>query len=171
MSVSAQTAKRDRIGLLLAGLGIDPSSFEKFLEWALCEHLVSTLCAEAPIHASFFSQPDALKRFIGLLRERTGRNWSHEDADALFERVKADTDVHYRKPIEYGELLKLLWQVPLECAYCKKKPPAVRLHIDHIVPASKGGSSRRHNLQFLCAEDNLKKSNKREVTGPWLSLL
>jgi len=169
MSV-AQNAKRDRIALLIAAVGIDPASFEEFLEWALCEHLVSTLCAEPQIQSSFFSQPDALKRFIALLRERTGRNWSHEDADALFERVKTDTSAHYREPIEYGELLKLLWQVPLQCAYCQKKPPVVRLHIDHIVPVSRGGDSRRHNLQFLCAEDNLKKSNQREVTGPWLSL-
>ena len=47
----------------------------------------------------------------------------------------------------------------------------VILHVDHIVPASRGGTSTRPNLQFLCAEHNLRKSNKREVSGPWLDLL
>jgi 5-methylcytosine-specific restriction endonuclease McrA len=77
---------------------------------------------------------------------------------------------HYREPITYGEYLKLLWQVPLECAACHRKPPEVKLHIDHVVPVSRGGRSKRENLQFLCEADNLKKSNQREVTSSWLTL-
>jgi 5-methylcytosine-specific restriction endonuclease McrA len=63
-----------------------------------------------------------------------------------------------RQPIPYAECLKLLWQVSLECVSCHRRPPDVKLHIDHIVPASRGGSSKRPNLQFLCASDKLKKS-------------
>jgi 5-methylcytosine-specific restriction endonuclease McrA len=163
-------AGEGRIALLLESLGIDTPSFQRFVAWALAEHLVSTLSHDAQIESTFFSRPDALRSFRELLRRRTGRSWSHHDLEALFDRVKLERTQHTRQPIPYAEYLKLLWQVPLECAYCHRRPPDVKLHIDHIVPASRGGSSQRPNLQFLCTTDNLRKSNKREVTPPWLNL-
>jgi hypothetical protein len=155
--------------ILLKSIGIDKHSFERFVSWALSEHLVGSLSSLPQIKDSdLFNQLDALKQFRNILKRHTTRDWSAHDVNALFERVKEQLKVHYRKPIEYGEYLKLLWQVPLECATCKKTPPDVLLHVDHIVPASKGGSSQRGNLQFLCATHNLKKSNNREVSDIWL---
>jgi 5-methylcytosine-specific restriction endonuclease McrA len=120
--------------------------------------------------ADFFARPDSLKQFRDYLSWRTSRQWSIEDLDALFARVKLDSQRHYREPVPYGEYLKLLWQAPLECARCKRRPPEVMLHVDHILPASRGGPSKRNNLQFLCSQDNLRKSNKREVGDQWLNL-
>jgi hypothetical protein len=45
------------------------------------------------------------------------------------------------------------------CQYCGKTPPKVVLHIDHILPVSKGGKSDRGNLITSCADCNLGKSN------------
>jgi 5-methylcytosine-specific restriction endonuclease McrA len=154
---------------LLKSIGISPDSFDRFVSWALAEHLVSSLASDWHFSApDFFSRPDALKQFRNSLNDRTKRSWGEHDLVTLFDRVKAALADHYRDPIEYGEYLKLLWQVPLQCAICKKSPPEVELHIDHILPASRGGGSKRPNLQFLCAAHNLKKSNKREVTDQWL---
>lgn len=161
----------ERTAILLRALGIDNESFERFVEWALAEHLVAVLSKDDFVSApGFFARPDAMKVFRKTLRQRTGRSWSAHDLDALFERVKSESSKHFRDPIPYEEYLKLLWQVPWECVQCHRAPPDVILHVDHIVPASRGGSSKRSNLQFLCAEHNLKKSNKREVSGPWLDL-
>ena len=161
-----------RAGVLLTALGVDRSSFENFLEWALSEHLVAVLSRDETVQeAGFFARLDALKAFRNRLRHRTGRSWSQHDLEALFERVKAEHTRHFRDPIPYEEYLKLLWQVPWECVQCHRSPPDVVLHVDHIVPASRGGSSKRPNLQFLCADHNLRKSNHREESGPWLDLL
>ena len=47
------------------------------------------------------------------------------------------------------------------CQYCGKfMPDKVGLHIDHIVPISKGGKSIESNLQVLCSKCNGKKSAK-----------
>lgn len=47
------------------------------------------------------------------------------------------------------------------CQCCGKyMPDEVGLHIDHIVPVSKGGKSVLSNLQVLCSKCNGKKSNK-----------
>ena len=160
-----------RMQLLLGALGLDRDSFWCFLEWALCEHLVSTLCRSPEIGADLFDRPDALKTFRNILRHKTQRSWDQHDLESLFERVKAEKTKHYRSAVPYEEYLKLLWQVPWECARCHRSPPDVTLHVDHIIPASRGGPSKRANLQFLCAEHNLRKSNEREVTKPWLDLL
>jgi type III restriction enzyme len=70
-------------------------------------------------------ETDALRSFRDLLRKRTA--WSHHDLEALFDRVKLERTQHTRQPIPYAEYLKLLWQVPLECASCHRRPPDVKL--------------------------------------------
>lgn len=47
------------------------------------------------------------------------------------------------------------------CRMCGKyMPDEVGLHIDHIIPVTKGGKSVPDNLQVLCDKCNLRKSNK-----------
>lgn len=43
------------------------------------------------------------------------------------------------------------------CGYCGQLPD--RLHIDHIVPRSRGGRSNHENLMPACEQCNLVKSN------------
>ena len=47
------------------------------------------------------------------------------------------------------------------CQHCGKyMPDEVGLHVDHIVPISKGGKTILSNLQVLCSKCNGSKSNK-----------
>lgn len=61
---------------------------------------------------------------------------------------------------------KLRYQVlkrdNFKCCACGASPakdPSVELHIDHIIPWSKGGESTLENLQTLCSKCNIGKSN------------
>lgn len=45
------------------------------------------------------------------------------------------------------------------CRYCGKQSDSVELHIDHIIPISKGGSNDESNLVTSCVPCNLGKSN------------
>ncbi len=61
---------------------------------------------------------------------------------------------------------KLRYQVlkrdNFKCCACGTSPakdPSVELHIDHIIPWSKGGESTLENLQTLCSKCNLGKSD------------
>ena len=48
------------------------------------------------------------------------------------------------------------------CRFCGASPqkdPAVTLHIDHILPWSKGGETTLENLQTLCSKCNIGKSD------------
>lgn len=62
--------------------------------------------------------------------------------------------------------LRLRWHVlqrdRFTCCACGASPaitPGVELHVDHIVPWSKGGETILENLQTLCSVCNLGKSN------------
>ncbi|HKP54623.1 MAG TPA: HNH endonuclease [Chloroflexia bacterium] len=153
-----------RVGLLLEVLGIDKDSYLDFVGWALEQQLIEGLANLQAIQegTAFFSRPDALKQFRDLLVLKTNRQWSDHDLDFLFYAVKNRLERHFREPLDYGEYLKLLWTVPLVCARCDKEPPEVKLHVDHKFPSSKGGHTKRSNLQFLCAKCNLRKSDKLE---------
>ncbi len=45
------------------------------------------------------------------------------------------------------------------CIKCGRGPPEVKLHIDHKIPVSRGGTDYPENLQTLCDECNLNKSD------------
>jgi len=62
--------------------------------------------------------------------------------------------------------LRLRWRVlqrdRFTCCACGASPalrPGIELHVDHIAPWSKGGGTVLENLQTLCSECNLGKSN------------
>ena len=53
------------------------------------------------------------------------------------------------------------------CQLCGKQMlDNVGMHIDHIIPKSKGGKTVESNLQVLCSVCNLKKSDKIIATTP-----
>lgn len=49
------------------------------------------------------------------------------------------------------------------CGLSRAQEPHLCLHVDHIIPISKGGKTHEKNLQTLCWECNLKKGNKTEI--------
>ena len=47
-----------------------------------------------------------------------------------------------------------------KCQHCGRQAPDVEVHVDHKVPASKGGATTLNNLQVLCADCNRGKGNR-----------
>jgi len=59
--------------------------------------------------------------------------------------------------------VKVLNRDNFRCVFCGKSPATdvgVKLHVDHVVPFSKGGTNSLDNLQSLCEQCNLGKSNE-----------
>lgn len=59
--------------------------------------------------------------------------------------------------------LRVLTRDGFRCVLCRRSPAVdtgVVLHIDHILPVAKGGATTLENLQTLCRECNLSKSDK-----------
>jgi len=60
--------------------------------------------------------------------------------------------------------LRVLNRDNFTCVFCGKSPATdfgTKLHLDHIIPFSKGGKSTLENLQTLCEECNLGKSDSQ----------
>lgn len=162
----------DHFTILTSLLGIDKDSLLDYLNWCLLEHLVTDLAQDKQWISQIKTEPNAIALFKETVEKRTDWKWDKENITILYHRVKASTEKHFRQPITYTELLRLLINSPLRCANtaCGKTPPEVKLHIDHRFPASKGGSSTFENLQFLCETCNLTKSDKLQKTDLWLKL-
>lgn len=66
-----------------------------------------------------------------------------------------------RKLLTKGLRQKIMIRDNYTCQICGKyMPDGVGLHIDHIIPVSKGGKSVESNLQVLCSKCNGSKSNR-----------
>ena len=85
------------------------------------------------------------------------------------ENVKFDTQLmenpdisglEYQRGTLYGYELKeyLLHKYSHTCAYCRKTDRP--LEIEHIIPKSRGGSNRLHNLTIACRPCNRRKGDK-----------
>lgn len=158
--------------LLTDALGIDGSDVIDYLTWCLVEHLVFVFSQNKQWLSRLRTRPDAIAIFRDEVEKRTRLRWDADNISTLYKRVILTNEKHYRKPIKYEDLLRLIINTPLKCSSpaCGKVPPEVRLHIDHIFPASKGGGSNYDNLRFLCEQCNLQKSDKVPRSELWLKL-
>lgn len=82
------------------------------------------------------------------------------------ERPESQEQQVNRRTTGRDPSLRLRWHVlqrdRFTCCACGDSPartPGVELHVDHIVPWSKGGETVLENLQTLCSVCNLGKSN------------
>ncbi len=75
-------------------------------------------------------------------------------SDTIQHRTRRDVSLRLR--------FKVLQRDNFKCCMCGATPakdPSVELHIDHIVPWSKGGETVIDNLQTLCSKCNLGKTD------------
>ena len=62
-----------------------------------------------------------------------------------------------RLSFDYQSRHFILKSFNYRCADCGKTKDETTLHIDHIIPISRGGSNKLTNLQVLCKDCNLAK--------------
>jgi len=89
--------------------------------------------------------------------DQTSKNWQR-DKDTICKINKCD-----KRDIPLKIRLQVLSRDKFRCIFCGRSPATdvnVILHIDHITPFSKGGKSVLDNLQTLCSNYNLGKSDQ-----------
>jgi 5-methylcytosine-specific restriction endonuclease McrA len=145
-----------RIICLLKLLGKTQIELEFTLEQYILELIFDDLVAEykknPPESASSYN-----KRLKVYLEKNTQIEWTVKDVLCIANEVRSVVAETVREPISASDKFRLSIIMPMECSECKKKPPEVELHIDHIRPVKRGGTNNLDNLQFLCQRCNLKK--------------
>ena len=130
------------------------------LVWSLEEERIRYLTPPEETLLQMKNSRNCKEIFWEHVETLTGHSWTYEEVEQVWDRVNRAYEKFTREPIRFEDALRLYWTAKEECAECHRKPPEVKLQIDHYIPASKGGPSRYENLQFLCAKCNLEKRNK-----------
>lgn len=95
-------------------------------------------------------------------RERT-KVWRRSDPDKTRLRDRLSHLKHRTKRLAFNKQ----WAIKNKehrrqfiCYYCNDQYSSDRLHIDHVIPVSKGGKHSSDNICKSCDSCNLKKRNK-----------
>lgn len=115
-----------------------------------------------------FHKPKGGKEFCvaelvnGVLKEEYNNEMEVPSKDFVVEKKIIDTH-KTKRDVSLQLRFAVLKRDNFKCCACGASPaknPSVELHIDHIIPWSKGGETELSNLQTLCSICNLGKSNK-----------
>ena len=134
--------------------------------WDLIEAtILETLASGEKVQLSGFGSFEVRER-----AERAGRNPKTGEVVTVpackypaFVAAKAVKEKQRRRRDPSARLrFEVLVRDRSTCRLCGASPlkdPSVTLHIDHIIPWSKGGDTTMENLQTLCSKCNLGKSD------------
>lgn len=105
----------------------------------------------------------ALSAFIKYVNQEPQQNQVHILEET--EPINLSQDIPIPRSISLSLRYKVLCRDRFRCVICGRSPAKdtnIELHVDHIVPWSKGGESTEQNLRTLCFDCNLGKGAKTE---------
>lgn len=110
--------------------------------------------SQSPYQRRFQSWTGALEAFVEWANTADGATAPTPAPDGSKRRTSRDPSLRLR--------FKVLLRDRFTCCGCGKSPatsPGTELHVDHIMPWSKGGETAIENLRSLCSLCNVGKSN------------
>lgn len=108
----------------------------------------------------------------GRNRYANHQTYSTEDVEDFVNQSYAlekerETKEYQRKILTPSLRYDILKRDNFKCVICGRTPKrdGITLHVDHIIPVSKGGKTEPENLRTLCSICNLGKSDKYDENG------
>ena len=104
----------------------------------------------------------ALQAFVDYINNEKPEVDDQQTEVQIIEKEKTITSEE-RRGIPLGVRYNVLSRDRFKCVKCGVSPSTdinCKLHIDHIIPFSKGGLTTFDNLQTLCENCNLGKGNR-----------
>lgn len=111
-------------------------------------------------HREYMSDPDARRRAYAASAE-----WRRNNPDSYIRSV-AKRRAHVSFDVDDRDLRRLMLRQMSKCNHCGvylDKNVSRFVHLDHIVPLSRGGTHSIGNLQYLCQSCNVRKLDRLEV--------
>ena len=110
----------------------------------------------------FGSWRGALEEFIQYIN--SGSSEDCETDDSVENTIDEESKIKHKTKREISDRLRfsILMRDGFTCQSCGASPTkerGVELHVDHIIPWSKGGETEEKNLQTKCKRCNLGKGN------------
>lgn len=107
---------------------------------------------------------NALKAFVEKINqdiddEKKTNHHEQKENKIVTQKITGED----RRDIKLGLRYKILSRDNFKCIRCGESPATnqlCKLHVDHIMPFSKGGKTNFQNLQTLCDKCNIGKGNR-----------
>lgn len=148
------TERLRRIEELCALAGMDLGSFLGEVETLLKDRVRDLLTP----NEIWFQQGKTFNRYWEFLEKVTRHRWEYDEVNDWFGSLRSPSES--REVIPAQLRYQVLSRDRSTCQKCGRKAPNVELEVDHIVPWDSGGPTVIDNLQTLCKECNIGKSNK-----------
>ena len=137
--------------------------FEKVWRWTYKEKKASPSTGDIQKYAA--SHKDGVKAATLIFRFGPLRAFRERFRQYKMKEItKADLvkrgSANRRKGISPKLRFEILRRDGHRCVVCGRKPPEVKLHVDHRTPVTRMGTNVSSNLATLCQDCNLGKSNR-----------
>ncbi len=144
------------------------------IPYEVCRALEREVCQ------ALYAEEVVMPVFLCHVRYKSpqGRNEYRQDYVATFERVAKlfeqvkerrrmrNTAVYQRRMMTASMRYEIMRRDGFRCVLCGRgAEDGVKLHVDHILPVSKGGKTEVGNLRTLCSECNMGKRDKYDEYG------
>lgn len=109
---------------------------------------------------------NALKAFVDKVNSDLSEEESPNEQNITpieYRKVITKIPAFQRREIKIGLRFDVFKRDRYRCVMCGRSPSTsldIELHVDHIIPFSKGGKTIAENLRTLCSHCNIGKSNK-----------
>ena len=91
-------------------------------------------------------------------------NWQGKPSAFYIHNYVRKNFKYKRKPIKASLRFKILERDKFRCQACGASAAnGADLHIDHILPVSRGGTNDESNLRVLCSECNIGRGNRYDT--------
>lgn len=116
--------------------------------------LAPSTISQSPYNRRFKSWSDTLRQFVTYASEVESPVVEKCGVKCVSKRAVRDPSLRLR-----FQVLKRDHFACVQCGASPAKDQSVELHVDHVMPWSKGGETMVSNLQTLCQKCNLGKGN------------
>jgi hypothetical protein len=137
------------------------------IKWALGEERINRVTPTYEQFQEWFRQRDGLLQFWHFANMKLGSELTQEEAHDLWECIDLTLNAQKRRAFSFQDYLMVAIRSEQKCVICSRRPPEISLEIDHILPASKGGSNSPFNLRFLCQYHNRSRGNRFRWADVW----
>lgn len=142
--------------------------FEKYHEYEeglVSNELLTPITTIAFVCQAMYISPKGRNSYSGKKTYTVEDLQAHKRHIEELEKQK-ETKVYQRKVMTQSLRYDIMKRDNFRCVLCGRgAEDGVKLHIDHIVPVSKGGKTVPSNLRTLCEDCNFGKRDKYDAEG------
>lgn len=146
---------------------MDVSSVTLELYWALGEERINRVTPEPTQFHEWRRQKDGLFKFWGYANSKLAVPLSADEVHDIWDCIDLTLTKRVRRAFTFQDYLIIAVRADQKCYICNRRPPEVALHIDHILPVSRGGTDAHFNLRFLCQFHNISRGNRFRWADVW----